>query len=135
MTLVRAVAWTAAIAANAAILAGLRLAPLLQHAFQAEQLPEPYVRHSIEFYPWPLGQVLEPTLTGLTEREVQAFFNDPYQLPASPGPRRCLEFRRDWDPAVTVSFLAGRAEAVWVSPAVVPPKACPTLIHRAMPVP
>jgi hypothetical protein len=133
MTSVRVIAWSVALAANAAILVGLRMSPFLQHALQAEELPEPFVRHRVEFYPWPLAGELAPTLAGLTEREVQAFFNDPYQLPPSEEPGRCLEFRQAWDPSVTVLFHDGRAEAVWIEPEPVPPNRCVAVITRTYP--
>jgi hypothetical protein len=135
MTAIRPIAWTAALLVNLALLAGLRTAPFLQHVLQEEALPEPFVRHSIKVYPWPLSRELASTLTGLTEREVQAFFNDPYTLPPSPGQPRCLEFRVDWDPAVTVLFRAGKAEQVWVYPNDAPSAACPTRIVRRNPWP
>ncbi len=72
-------------------------------------------------------------MTGQTERQVQAFFNDPYELPAPQGAIRCIRFEEDWDPAVSVLFRNGRAEAVWVEPQEAPHTACRTLVVRSYP--
>jgi len=125
---VRFVAWGSASLINAAVLVGLKVAPV----FQPDDLPEPFQRQTITLLPWPLSSELGPILLEATEEEVQAFFDDHDALPrATPGLPRCLRY---YCPAATVTVLLpqGHAKAVWVDPEPVPQGACATLVHRPL---
>ena len=131
--LVRVIGWSLGLVANVAVLVALQAAPLVEHALRPEQLPPIFIRHAIQRYPWPIAGDLAPLVIGKTEREVQAFFNDPYVLPPPGGPNRCLRFGQGWaHPPVTVLFEHGAATAIWLNRSV-PDNSCSAFIDRSYP--
>jgi hypothetical protein len=127
---VSVVAWGLGFVVNAAALVGLRVAPV----FQPDELPEPFARHTIVLFPWPLSSELSPVLVGRTESEVQAFFGDHFTLPEPISAVRCLEY---YYPAgiVTVVLRHGRATTVWVSQEGASDDVCPEVRGQLHPLP